>query len=132
MSNFGERLKKLIKSKNLTQQQIADLLFVNKSSVSRYESNSQLPETPQLQKLADYFEVSLDYLLGRSNETHVLVSNENKNSKINLEEMIFDFEKGLENVIMKNGEKLDERTKELFKQSLRNVYDFIAPEDKKD
>ena len=66
MSTFGERLKMLRKSKKITQQQLADLLFVNKSSISRYESNSQLPESSQLQKLADYFDVSLDYLVGRT------------------------------------------------------------------
>lgn len=65
MVTFGQRLKELRKSKRLTQQQLADIFFLNKSSISRYENGSQLPENEQLQKLADYFEVSIDYLLGR-------------------------------------------------------------------
>ena len=54
--------------KRLTQQQLADVFYLNKSSISRYENNSQIPENELLQKIADYFEVSVDYLLGRSKE----------------------------------------------------------------
>ena len=131
MNTFSKRLKELRRDRRLTQKELGKALFIDDTSISKYENEKAMPENELLQRIADYFGVSIDYLLGRSNETHILVDNENKNSNINLEEMIFDFEKGLENVIMKNGERLDERTKELFKQSLRNVYDFIAPEDKK-
>lgn len=68
MSTFGERLKELRKNKNLTQQQLADLFYLNKSSISRYENNSQIPETDLLRKIADFFGVSVDYLLGRTKE----------------------------------------------------------------
>lgn len=129
MSTFGERLKLLRKSRNLTQQQIADLLFVNKSSVSRYESNSQLPETPQLQKLADYFEVSIDYLLGRNNESHVSLNSENKSNK-NIDEIIEDFEISLDTATMPNGENMDEKSKELLRQNLKYIYELILSKNK--
>lgn len=66
MPTFGERLKDLRKENNLTQEQLANMFFLNKSSVSRYEKDKQMPENDMLQKIADYFEVTIDYLLGRS------------------------------------------------------------------
>lgn len=68
MFTFGERLKELRNFKKLTQQQLADIFYLNKSSISRYENNGQMPENELLQKLADFFQVSVDYLLGRTNE----------------------------------------------------------------
>lgn len=68
MPTFGERLRQLRKEKNLTQDTLAKILFLNKSSISRYEKNNQMPENDLLQRIADYFYVSTDYLLGRSSE----------------------------------------------------------------
>ncbi len=67
MISFGDRFKSLRIEKNMTQQQLADLFFTKKSSISRYENNIQLPEIDTLRKFADFFEVSIDYLLCRSN-----------------------------------------------------------------
>lgn len=68
MDTFGNRLKSLRKSKSLTQEELASIFYINKSSISRYENNSQIPEHKLLQKIADFFDVSLDYLLGRTDE----------------------------------------------------------------
>lgn len=68
MTSFGDRFKSLRTEKNMTQQQLADLFFTKKSSISRYENNIQLPEIDTLQKFADFFDVSVDYLLCRSND----------------------------------------------------------------
>ena len=87
MVTFGQRLKELRKSKRLTQQQLADIFFLNKSSISRYENDSQLPENEQLQKLADYFNVSIDYLLGRDENPNPTSSPEmlTKKEKLDIE-----------------------------------------------
>lgn len=66
MTTFGERFKQLRKEKKLTQEQLAEKFFLNKSSISRYEQDKQIPEIDLLQKFADFFDVSLDYLLGRA------------------------------------------------------------------
>ncbi|MGB3368776.1 MAG: helix-turn-helix transcriptional regulator [Acidaminobacteraceae bacterium] len=66
MSTFGERVKELRLDKCLTQQELANFFYLNKSSISRYEKNKQIPELETLEKLSDFFEVSLDYLLGKS------------------------------------------------------------------
>lgn len=124
---FGDRLKMLREDKDITQKQLGQIVGVSDRVIGYYESNNRFPKDENtLKSLADYFGVSLDYLLGRNSESHILISNENKN----IDEIIEDFESALNNAML-NGEKMDERTKELFKQSLRNVYDFIAPKDKK-
>lgn len=76
---FGERFKQLRNEKNLTQEQLANKFFLNKSSISRYERDKQVPEIDLLQKFADFFEVSLDYLLGRTNNrSEVLIDTQEK------------------------------------------------------
>ncbi len=67
MTSFGDRFKDLRLEKNLTQQQLAEMFYTKKSSISRYENNLQIPEIDSLQKFADFFHVSIDYLLCRSN-----------------------------------------------------------------
>jgi transcriptional regulator with XRE-family HTH domain len=64
MATFSERLKELRKEARLTQDELAKVFFLNKSSISRYEKNKQIPEMETLQKIAGYFNVSIDYLLG--------------------------------------------------------------------
>lgn len=66
MSTFGERVKELRLDKGLTQQELANFFYLNKSSISRYEKDKQIPELETLEKLSDFFEVSLDYLLAKS------------------------------------------------------------------
>ncbi|WP_276699788.1 helix-turn-helix domain-containing protein [Romboutsia ilealis] len=68
MELFSIRFKEERKSKGLTQEQLAKEFFLNKSSISRYEKGTQMPEMVMLQKFAEYFDVSVDYLLGRTDE----------------------------------------------------------------
>ncbi len=60
---FGEKLAKLRKEKNLTQEQLADILKVSRQSVSKWESDLAYPETDKLISLANLFDCSTDYLL---------------------------------------------------------------------
>lgn len=72
--NYGERLKKLRESKKLSQQQLAEKLNINRSTYARYELGQTQPDFETLEKLADFFEVSTDYLLGRTDEKTVKVN----------------------------------------------------------
>lgn len=60
-----ERLKKLRKNKNLTMKELGQLINVAESTISLYENGKRQPDYQTLQKLADIFNVSLDYLLER-------------------------------------------------------------------
>ena len=61
------RLKDLREDKNLTQQQVSDLLGIQQTVYSRYERGAQDIPVRHLLVLADYYRTSTDYLLGRTN-----------------------------------------------------------------
>ena len=63
---FSERLKTLKNSKNITTVAIANKLGITKQSVHTWETMKTLPSADKLAELADFFDVSLDYLVGRS------------------------------------------------------------------
>lgn len=63
---LGPRLKALRKAKDLTQKELADKISVTHVSISGYENGNRTPDTETLQALADFFDVTTDYLLGRS------------------------------------------------------------------
>ncbi len=66
MKVFGERLKELRTGKGLTQKQPASLMNVSSNAVHARESDKQEPSLAMLVRLAEYFEASTDYLLGRT------------------------------------------------------------------
>lgn len=63
---FGEKLFRLRKESNLTQEQLAALLSVSRQSVSKWESDVAYPETEKLLRLGQLFDCSMDYLLDES------------------------------------------------------------------
>lgn len=63
---FPEKLKRLRENRGYTQQQLAKALNVSKNSVSHYELNISMPGLDVLLEISDLFDVSLDYLLGRT------------------------------------------------------------------
>ncbi|ABO51295.1 transcriptional regulator, XRE family [Desulforamulus reducens MI-1] len=66
MSTIGERLRQLRKEKNINREDVANLLGVTVRSVTNYESGQRNLDPDQLIALADYYDVSMDYLTGRS------------------------------------------------------------------
>lgn len=60
---IGEKITKLRKEQNLTQEQLADILKVSRQSVSKWERNVAYPDTEKLIRISKIFECSLDYLL---------------------------------------------------------------------
>lgn len=66
MSNLSERLRSCRKSKNKTQKDIATLLNISERAYQHYELNDREPPLSNIIAIADYFDVSIDYLVGRS------------------------------------------------------------------
>lgn len=64
--NFSERLKTLRVAKGITQKQTGELICINDRTYRRYESGEIDPPLSKMVILANYFEVSLDYLVGLS------------------------------------------------------------------
>lgn len=63
---FAENLKKLRKSKGLTQVQFAKIFNISSGTIAMWETNKRIPDTAMLIKIAEYFDVTVDYLLGKS------------------------------------------------------------------
>ena len=63
---FAKRLKKLREQKRLNQTELANLLKVSNGSISKWERGDRQPDYETLENIADTFNVTIDYLLGRS------------------------------------------------------------------
>jgi len=63
---FGERLKELRTEKGIGQNKLANILSLSNASISYWENGKQEPSASALMKLAQYFNVSIDYFLGLS------------------------------------------------------------------
>ena len=63
MMTLGEKISKLRKENNYTQEQLADILGVSRQSISKWESGIAYPETERLIEMGKLFECSMDYLL---------------------------------------------------------------------
>jgi len=72
---FGENLKNLRKQKGITQQHVANAINTSRSCISNYESGNRQPDNETIKLLADYFDVSVDYLFGRSEVKTLIKSN---------------------------------------------------------
>ena len=70
MEIFGQRLKLLRKERNMTQKEIAELLDRTDRQVQALEAGRVNVPGLTLIKLADFFNVSIDYLVGRSEDRH--------------------------------------------------------------
>ena len=80
---FGARLKELRESQGLTQNDLAIHLHTARSTITLYENGTNEPDFRTLIKIADVFNVSLDYLLGRTDKKYNSnLSIENKNKEI--------------------------------------------------
>lgn len=66
MAKFNERLKLLRRESGLSQQDFAKQLGTSKSSINMYERGEREPSLETLEAIADYFNVDMDYLLGKS------------------------------------------------------------------
>jgi transcriptional regulator with XRE-family HTH domain len=65
---FGINLKKLRENNNLSQKELAKIFGISRSAIAAYEAQKREPKFELLIRMADYFDVSLDYLLGRSQD----------------------------------------------------------------
>lgn len=68
MERFGERLRDLRRGMDLTQKKLADVFQTTNSSVCDWECGRSQPDLETLVALADFFDVTTDYLLGREDE----------------------------------------------------------------
>lgn len=71
MLNFGEHLKSIRSSHNITQKELAISIGISERGIQHYELNERKPTYDILIALADYFNISIDYLVGRTDNPEV-------------------------------------------------------------
>ena len=111
MATFNQRMKELRAEENITLEELAKALSTTKSTLSRYENNLRTPNADFINQLAKYFNVSVDYLLGNSNDKNI---DESKISEIDKE--LIDDITSLDDDLKKEAEKYIELLK--IKQNL--------------
>ena len=87
MRNIAKTIKLLRLEKNLTQQQLADLLKIKRSALSMYEADQRIPSDDVKEAICDFFNVDMNYLFGKTNtrnsyrETNFIYENDEINEK---------------------------------------------------
>lgn len=109
-----DKIRSLARQRDLSLPQLETELGLGNGTISRWKSSS--PNTDKLQKIADYFNVSMDYLLGRDVR---LNSKDERDIAKALEDTLKSLENDQEG-LMFSGEPLDDETRELLKASLEN------------
>ena len=75
--NFANTLKNLREANNVTQEQLAEHLKVTRPTIAGYETKSRQPDYERLQKIADFFHVSIDYLIRGMDDAKLTPMKEN-------------------------------------------------------
>ncbi|WP_026477351.1 helix-turn-helix domain-containing protein [Alkaliphilus transvaalensis] len=135
---LASRLKLLRKGKGISQKVLAASMELSTSTIAMYETSQRDPDTTTLQKLADFFNVSVDYLLGRTdvkysygNEDPMCVFNEESSEykspqqRANVIKKVELFNRILEGMIddgtLKEGFKFDEKTEALILERIEKI-----------
>jgi len=88
---FSKRLAEIRKKRGLSQYELADRLGFSRGQISNYEQGKREPDHETLTKIADFFDVSIDYLLGRTDDP--TMNRTNHNEEIDLKEALTKEEK---------------------------------------
>lgn len=72
---FYETLYKLMKENHLTSKQLSESLKIGKNQIKYWKDNGNIPSGDTLIALSDYFDVSIDYLLGRTDDPKAIYKN---------------------------------------------------------
>ncbi|QUH20415.1 helix-turn-helix domain-containing protein [Alkaliphilus sp. B6464] len=125
--NFSERLRSLRKDLNLTQEELAQKLNKTRSTIAGYETERKQPDYETLKFIADFFDVSIDYLLGRTHDRNptVRISIEEEPDKCKKSNEIFE---DIENLSPESQEEL-KKLIELYKiRDMQKRNDEISDE----
>ena len=85
---FNEKLQELRKQKNLTQDELAEHLYVSRTAISKWESGRGYPSIESLKVISRFFSVTIDDLLS-SNEVLTIAEQESKQKQTHLRDLIF-------------------------------------------
>ena len=128
---FGEKLKKIRKENNLSLEEIAKIFSetfdvgTNKTTISRWENNKQNTDVSSLKLYSDYFEVSMDYLMGYTEKVYRVKEEniEDLRNKLNEKELMeLDILINLILTLFQKNVELKEETKEELIKTLTKTF----------
>lgn len=113
---IGKRIKLLRTEKDVTQKELADFLGLTPKMISFYEKGERFPPHDIIYKLSDYFNVTTDYLLGKTDKKNA--SDEREEEK--------DIEKAIDELLQQDGlmlcgDELDDEALLLLRDSIRTT-----------
>lgn len=108
------KIRSLANEKGMSLPQLEIALGLGNGTISRWKNSS--PNTDKLQKVADYFSVSMDYLLGR--ETDKLTAKDKRDIAKDLDAIMAKLSNKEDGPVSYNGENLSDESMDLFKEEL--------------
>lgn len=117
-----DQLQKLRRSKNLTQEEFADIIGVKLTTYQKYERDAISPPYDKLVKIADFYNVSLDYLLGRTDVKQMASVQPDPFAGIDVT--------ALEKRIIRKYTELDETMRSICMDAFRQLSEAMNPPEK--
>lgn len=119
MRVFGDVLRELRQTKKLTMKELGEKIGLTESAVSMYERNVRRPNYEKLEKIADFFNVDMEYLLGKSN-----IPNRHTSSQItaDINEDIMLILRAVKKMSEKDRKRMIQMLKIAFQEEFREDY----------
>ncbi|WP_039653781.1 helix-turn-helix domain-containing protein [Clostridium tyrobutyricum] len=129
--SFGKRLKQLREEKGITQEELGKIVNLSKANISKYEKNTIEANNDTLTMFADFFNVSIDYLLGRTDIKNGITSADKISESVNDDPELSEFWDTLKD--REDLKLLFKQTKEMSPNDIKKVVRIIkAIEDEED
>lgn len=122
---IGDRIKDLRLSLGLSRQEIADKLDVSQSTINMIERNERQPSIELLDKLADFFKVPTDYLMGKTEDKTPYNERTNIESLDSLDALL-----GV--LIQRDGKTLTEKKKKTLAEIIKSSWRIIESQEDED
>lgn len=118
-SLFQERLKELRLNKNRTQKELSEYLEVGMSTYGAYERGKIMPPMEKINRLAEFFDVSTDYLIGNTNDRkREFITYNRTDISVSIENLLNHLKNDI--TVIVDGRELDGETRQLLYDSLSN------------
>lgn len=126
---FSERLKELRLEADMKQLELAKILGISASTIGMYEQGRRFPDQEILLKIANFFDVTTDYLLGRTDNPK-LTAKDKKSIQKDLKQIIDDFKTGQAGPVFYNGEELSEHDLGVLEEGMELILQTIKLKNK--
>lgn len=122
---LGDRIKLLRKQQGLTQTELGKMIGISQTAVISYEKGVNVPPVDRLSKMADIFDVSVDYMLGKTDDRTTAKKCDVHTKVIDLEDELSSLILHLnEGDILFRGKEIDDTTRTILMKSLKKCMDL--------